>query len=177
MTFQSLLTPNSTKLEIALEKSLSRSTQIDVEIDRLWNVDTMHEDFLPYLAWSVGCDIWSTNMNLEEKKILIKEYLTIRALKGTKAAIEKAYKVLGLRAEIIENPLDINGQPMAFKFLLRIVGQRISPNYLAEIRRMTDSLKPLKTYYDIEIEIDFSIKNQIASVLKATNIARFNFEV
>lgn len=180
--FKSLLPPNSTPMEKALEETIYSATDLDVEISSIWNIDTMPEHLkpvlLPYLAWTMGVEIWSKDMSPAQKELMIREYLTIRAVRGTKAAIEKAYQSIGVDVDIEENPPSErypDGEP--FKFKLTITAQAISGELRDEIRRLTDLLKPLRSKYFIDIDIDLKQRVGIVVTGRVTNIARLMMRI
>ena len=176
--FKSILPPNATYMERALEATIARTTDLDVAIGTLWNLDQMPSHLkpilLPYLAWSLGVEIWSDEMTIMQKEQMIRDYLVIRALRGTKAAIEKTYQALNVAVEIIENPVSKRypkGEP--FKFKLKISSQPIPLELKEEIRRLTDLLKPLRTNYFIDIEVTFLSNIALAMTGRITSVARF----
>lgn len=180
--FQTILPPNATFMEKALEETISRSTDLDIAISSLWNINTMPKALkpalLPYLAWSLGVEVWSSDMTVAQKEETIKNYLVIRALRGTRAAIEKAYEALGVEVEIVENPPSKRypmGEPHKFK--LKISAQPISRELRGEISRLTDLLKPLKAKYFIDVDIEFEKKMGIFITGRVTGVARFLAEV
>ena len=181
--YKSLLPPNATFMEKALEESIFSATNLDVEISSIWNIDTMPAHLkpvlLPYLAWTMGVEIWSSDMSIAQKEQMIRDYLVIRAMRGTKEAIQKAYRAIGVNdVEIIENPPSERypaGEP--FKFKLTITAQPISNELRNEIRRLTDLLKPLRTKYFIDIDVELKQNVGVVVTGRVTNIARLMMRV
>ncbi|MFK7827912.1 MAG: phage tail protein I [Oligoflexales bacterium] len=182
---KSLLPPNSTPFERALEEALYSSTALDVGFNELYNYQTCAKEHLSYLAWTLGVEIWGddSRMSEQQKRELIKEYIGIRTLRGTKAAIEKAYGILGVKVTIEENPRRKNedgslGDPLPYKFRLKIKGQSISERFRSEIMRMTDLLKPLRTEYFFDISYEFDgPKIKLAPMQRVTGIVRIKGEL
>lgn len=118
-------------------------------------MDSSNRDILmPYLAWMLGVEIWSDEFNDEQKKNLIKRYLTIRYARGTLYAIKEMYDIIGVKVVITENPVTArcpNGEP--YKFNIRITNHNISEQLKNEIRRLMERLKPIRCDYLIEIDI------------------------
>lgn len=169
---ESLLPKNSTPFERALEESIFRATDLDFEIERLWNPDKVSETFLPYLAWSLGVEIWSDAISIEKKRALIREYLVIRKLRGTKAAIERAYKAINANVEIIERP---DGQP--FRFKLKVSGDPLTPELRAEVLRLTTLLKPVRTLFELEVEFIGEKRLGLYATARVTPVARFEVKL
>lgn len=174
--FESLLPKNSTHFERALEQSIARATALDFEIDRLWNPEAVSKKFLPYLAWSLGVEIWPDDATLssdpkvaeQKKRQLIREYLVIRKLRGTKESIERAYKAINAKVEIIERP---GGQ--AFRFKLKVSGDPLTPELRSEVLRLTTLLKPVRTLFELEVEFIGEKRLGLYATARATPIARF----
>ena len=119
-------------------------------------------------------------MGYKQKKDLIKKYIVIRTLRGTKRAIELAYGVLGVSVEIEEYPVvetPEGEERVPFKFALKITAQAISREFRQEIMRLTDLLKPLRTQYFIEVAVKINGKAFALPLLRVTNVARFSARI
>ena len=177
----SLLPPNSSRLEQALEKVLINNIELENKIADIYDINEVDKDFLSYLAWAMGVEIWSKDIKPEDKRKLVQDFLTIRAMRGTKAAIEKAYDLIGLEAEIIENPIgdlpDGSKGPLPYYFKLKIKGVNISNKFRAEIMRLTDLLKPIRSKYFFDISYSFDGGMHIGVIGRITNIFRKKAEL
>lgn len=94
----SVLPPNSTRLERALEASTERISAIPVPIADAWNADSCPESLLPWLAWSLCITDdygWSLCLNVEQKRALIKQSMLLHRKKGTPWAVQEALKAVG----------------------------------------------------------------------------------
>jgi phage tail P2-like protein len=158
-----------------MERALARATDLPVTIANLWNPNRVGSALLPYLAWTMGVEIWPDDAALDpdpkvadqKKRALIREYLIIRSLRGTKAALERAYKLLGVSIDIITRP---EGRP--FRFKLVISGQPISSELRADILRLTDRLKSQRDLYDIEIDFKSEAGVGIYGLSRMTSVVR-----
>jgi phage tail P2-like protein len=174
--FKSLLPPNATGLELALEETMFRATDLEVKLATIWDVDNISSSLLPYLAWSLGVEIWGSDEEfpVEQKRQLIRDYLVIRTLRGTVGAIKRAYGAIGVKAELIENPPSERypkGEP--FKFKLKISGQPITAELRKKVIRLTDLLKPLRTKYFVQIDVELTGSTGLAFMARNTHINRF----
>lgn len=163
--YKSLLPPNATKLELALEKAIYRSTNLDYHIDDLWNPNTVDETFITYLAWSLGVEIWSKDLNIEQKRQLLKDYVSIRKIRGTMAALKKALKAINVDAVITERP-----DNKAFSFKIEISRQNITSELKKDIIMLVDLLKPLRTRYNLNVTFNFTSSVGILGTIRATQI-------
>lgn len=96
MVTKSLLPPNATSQELALESAMSRISDIPVPIRSIWNPNTCPSDFLPWLAWSFGVDVWDSAWSDDEKRTTIRDAIMIHKRKGTPWAIKRISALLGL---------------------------------------------------------------------------------
>lgn len=155
----SILPKNSTHLERSMEKAMKAMIgSQSFNFSAIMNPDLMDSSnrdiLMPYLAWMLGVEIWSDEFNDEQKKNLIKRYLTIRYARGTLYAIKEMYDIIGVKVVITENPVTArcpNGEP--YKFNIRITNHNISEQLKNEIRRLMERLKPIRCDYLIEIDI------------------------
>lgn len=98
-----LLPPNATTTERALEQSTARIGVVPVAIATLWNPDTCPADLLPWLAWALSVDNWDSNWAEEDKRASIRDNIAIHRVKGTIGSIKRALLAAGYDGvEVIE---------------------------------------------------------------------------
>lgn len=114
----SLLPPNATALERALEQVATRFSHIPVPLRQIWNADTCPENLLPWLARSVSVDVWDTNWTSEQKRTAIKASIEIHRRKGTIGAVLDALRALGFEARVQEW---FNQSPPAPEYTYRLI--------------------------------------------------------
>lgn len=96
----SLLPPNATAAEIALDETTARLSVL-VEIETLWHVDTCPVALLPWLAWALSVDEWQDDWSETVKRQLIADSYAIHSHKGTPYSIKKALLAMGYDNVII----------------------------------------------------------------------------
>lgn len=101
-SFRSLLPPNATKLERALEKPMARTTALPVKVRDLWSPDDCPLPLLPWLAWSYGVTKWNSRWTEEQKRACVRNALFVKRYKGTYQAVERALGALGYSINIVE---------------------------------------------------------------------------
>lgn len=101
MTDQSLLPPNSTTIERAVEAALTRLDAVPVKIGDLWNPDRCPVYFLPMLAWALSVDIWDPSWPEQEKRDTLRAAVKVHRLKGTLAAVRAALDAAGYADAVI----------------------------------------------------------------------------
>ncbi len=101
----SLLPPNSTALERAIEGAMaSPITAIEIPISQLWNPQTCPLHMLPYLAWALSVDEWDPNWSEEDQRNVVAESVELHRLKGTLGSIKRVLKSAGYGdATVLEN--------------------------------------------------------------------------
>lgn len=198
--FKSILPPNSTALEKAVEKSCFRATNLEGALSYLWNpgdkssmassllepeinVDHCPISFLPYLAWGLNIEIWNSEWSEYDKRNIIKKYLYIRKIRGTLKALVEAFKALGVHIKIKEwwqegliN--EENRRPFYFELnLYTRENSTISEENRQAIHWMADKLKPLRSKYDLYFVYYSEAHFSLNFVGKVTKIARFKGEL
>ncbi|VVS90706.1 phage tail protein I [Desulfoluna spongiiphila] len=99
----SILPPNSTRLERALDAVLAaRLESLPVPTDHLWDPATCLKETLPWLAWALSVDTWDSAWNEDQKRRVIKTSPALHRTKGTRRAVEDALSTLGFRVEVEE---------------------------------------------------------------------------
>lgn len=90
-----LLPPNATQTERALEQATARIGDVAVPIATLWSADTCPEHVLPFLAWALSVDNWDSNWAEEDKRASIRDSVQIHRVKGTVGSIKRALRAAG----------------------------------------------------------------------------------
>lgn len=93
--FRSLLPPNATSVEKAIEASTARLERIDAPLRQLWNADTCPADLLPWLAWSLSIDAWDAAWPEALKRTRIRSAISIQRHKGTVASVRDTVESFG----------------------------------------------------------------------------------
>ena len=83
MTNPSLLPPNATAAEKAIEAAAADRLGLPVPLRDLWNPDTCPAEFLAWLAWSLSIDAWSPTWPEAVKRSVVKNAIAIQRRKGT----------------------------------------------------------------------------------------------
>lgn len=96
----SLLPPNATSAEIALDETTARLS-VSVGIEALWNVETCPVELLPWLAWALSVDEWQDDWSESVKRQLIADSYEIHSHKGTPYSIKKSLLAMGYDNVII----------------------------------------------------------------------------
>ncbi|HGH6041214.1 TPA: phage tail protein I [Vibrio mimicus] len=96
-----MMLPKILKQDIRL-RTLSRLTTEEMNELRsaikglqAFDIDHVHESYLPWLAWWFRVDTWDDDWIVERKRTIVKEALTLYKYKGTIWAVERALELTG----------------------------------------------------------------------------------
>ncbi|PRC90976.1 phage tail protein I [Solimicrobium silvestre] len=116
MMTRSLLPPNTSPLERALEQSTARLGAVPFRLRDNWNPQTCPITLLPWLAWAVGVEEWDSTWPEQLQRDVVASTRAIRQQKGTPAAVKRALSAVGHpNAELIERS---NSEWATFKVIL-----------------------------------------------------------
>lgn len=101
----SLLPPNATPQERAIEASIARP--VPVPIRDLWDPETCPAHLLPWLAWAFSVDEWRADWDEASKRRMIRDAVAIQRRKGTVWAMKRVLANAGYGdARLIEGNSD-----------------------------------------------------------------------
>ena len=104
---RSLLPPNATEFERAMEAALRQP--IDIPIRKLWSSADCPLELLPYLAWALGVEDWDSDWPGAVKRAAVRDAFRIHREKGTLAGLKRVLMNAGAEYEYVERP---SGVPM-----------------------------------------------------------------
>ncbi len=147
----SLLPPNSTPLERALERATAPGLDPDV-IRTLWNPATCPAHLLPWLAWAVSVDEWDDSWDEGTQRRVIAASIPIHRRKGTVAAVRAALTVLGHRVHLVEwwkqTP---RGVPHTALAEIEIDNRGLDDLTLAGLEQRIRSVKPARSHITVRL--------------------------
>lgn len=157
----SLLPPNRTPVEEALEQAV-RSVDPDLSpIAALMDPATCPMHLLGWLAWSFSVDDWHDDWTDAIKRQVVADAIAVHRVKGTVGAVRRSLASLGFRAEIAEW-FDYGGDPHTFRvdaFGDQIVaaGFQIDQTLLARVTRLIENVKPARSHFRLRIGEGFNV--------------------
>jgi phage tail P2-like protein len=90
-----LLPPNANSHEHALDDATARIGSVPVEINKLWNAETIPAALLPWLAWALSVDEWDETWSEAQKRAMVAASFEVHSRKGTPFSIKSALQALG----------------------------------------------------------------------------------
>lgn len=118
-----LLPPNATALERAIEASVARISDVPVPLRQLVDPDTCPADQLPFLAWALSIDIWDSDWPDAIKRARVRSAITIQRRKGTVASLRDVIASFGGAVAVREWwQLTPPGPPHTFALIVSLDG-------------------------------------------------------
>jgi hypothetical protein len=90
-----LLPPNHSAFEEALDLTGAQIGEIPVEIPKLVRPREIPSTHLPWLAWGLSVDLWEHEWSEEKHRNLAAKALPMHARKGTQASIAEHIRIMG----------------------------------------------------------------------------------
>lgn len=149
--FKSLLPPNATPQERAVEKAVHRTTDLPTPIRDVWSPDDCPEHLLPWLAWALSLDSWKSYWPESVKRQQIRRAVDIARRKGTVKSVRDIVQAFGsalsMREWFKQDPI---GVPHSVRFTLTIgAGVPRTLEYQQDIVREIERTKPRRTQFSL----------------------------
>lgn len=155
-----LLPPNATAGERALEQATARLAHVPVMAVKVWSPTDCPADFLPWLAWAFRVDEWDSNWPEATQRAVIAASVAIHKIKGTLASIQHALAVSGYpNADIMEGEGAFNldgtvnldgshylGNAAAWAYYKVTISNPISNSQASQVRRILAATAPARCY-------------------------------
>ncbi|QSH40925.1 phage tail protein I [Lentisphaerota bacterium ZTH] len=97
-----LLPPNASDFERAVEAVTARLEKIPVPLGSLWNPESCPTALLPWLGWALSIDVWDDAWTETQQREIVARQYEIHAHKGTIGALREALDALGCRLKVTE---------------------------------------------------------------------------
>lgn len=152
---QSILPPNHTAVEAALEQAILKGKPNLAPIAQLMDPSTCPADLLGWLAWAFSVDVWDANWTEKTKRDVIRNSIAIHRIKGTVGSVRRALGTIGIRTDISEW-FEYGGVPHTFRidaFADDIFASdfQIDPKLFETVSRIIENVKPVYTHFTLRI--------------------------
>lgn len=152
-----LLPPNATSGERALEQATARIEQVPLRARQMWNADTIPAHLLPWLAWAFSVDDWDVNWSDTQKRAAIKAAYEVQRRKGTIGAVRRALAALGVNITIVEWFEEVPaGEPYTFRLIVNAADGGAPELAMKRIMDVVNSSKNLRSHLasiDTQLEL------------------------
>ncbi|GLK49612.1 phage tail protein I [Brevundimonas intermedia] len=147
----SLLPPNATSIERALEAVTRSLDDISVPLRDLWSAERCPIELLPWLAYALSIDSWNSGWSEQIKRSVVAQAIAIQRIKGTAASVRKVVQAFGGQIAIREAwQMDPPGQPHTFELVLSLNGQGGAPvtaRFVDEVIDEVARTKPARSHF------------------------------
>lgn len=175
----SLLPPNSTPLERALEQGVARLGEVPYPLDLLWDPQRCQAELLPWLAWGLSVDSWDAEWSEQAKRDAVSGSIALHRTKGTPASVKSVLARFDQLLELVEwHQAAPRAEPHTFEIRLPIAGDGIAPGgrrataaFAEAIIREVSRVKPAREHFRLvqSLELDGAIGIQgVARLAGAT---------
>ncbi|WP_018250785.1 phage tail protein I [Sphingomonas melonis] len=153
----SLLPPNATRLERALEAGSARIGDVDAPLATLADPTTIAANALPWLAYGLSVDFWDSTWSEAMKRRTVAESIAQHKIKGTRASVEHVLARIDTLATVIEAH-EAPGRlaPHTFEIDLPLVtapgsagGSRAQAAIVDDIIAQVVAVKPLREHLTV----------------------------
>ena len=153
----SLLPPNATRLERALEAGTARISAVSAPIETLADPATIEAGWLPWLAYGFSVDFWEAAWPEAMKRRAVAESIEQHKIKGTRASVEHVLARIDGLARVIEAHEDPRRlTPHTFEVDLPLVteagaagGARAGAAIIDDIIAQVTAVKPLREHLTV----------------------------
>ena len=176
----SLLPPNATRLERALEQG-ARPEPLTTPVDTIDDPLTCPAYLLPILAWGMSVDTWDPDWSEADKRDAVARSFEMHRLKGTRLSVETVLARFDQLVRLVEWHEAIPPRPAhTFDVILPMVmpdgsapgGRRATATFAEAIIREVARVKPLREHMRMVQQILTAGAIGLQGVIRATSYTR-----
>jgi len=143
----SLLPPNATPQETAIEAATARIAAVPVPNAALWSPATCPAALLPWLAWALSVDEWDGTWPVAQQRAVIAASVGVHRKKGTRGAVVAALAAVEYETELVEWFADSPAAaPYTFRAVVDITDRSITEAIQDEIIRLIEASKNVRSH-------------------------------
>lgn len=175
-----LLPPNATPLERAVDAASARISAIPTPLRELWNPDTCPVDLLPFLAWALSLDAWSSDWPEAVRRARVRNAMAIARRKGTAESVRAVVESFGGAVALREWwQMEPPGEPHTFQLVVNLTGRDGAPAtaafadaVIAEVRRT----KPVRAHFTYTQGVSLAQQVGVIAVARPVVFSRLTFD-
>lgn len=172
----SLLPPNATPFERAMEDATARAAAVPTPIEALWDPDTCPVALLPYLAFGLSIDAWSPDWSELTKRERIRRAIPIQRRKGTIRSIRDVVASFGGAISLREWwETAPRGDPHTFALVLSLTslgGGAPSAELVDQVIDDITRTKPLRSHFTFTLALQGAAGVRLAAAARPAIYAR-----
>lgn len=176
----SLLPPNASVIERGIEAATARMAELPVPLRQLVNPDECPLELLPYLAWALSIDSWSSSWPDNVKRARVRRAIEIQRHKGTAESVRTVVQSFGGAVALREWwQTEPRGDPHTFQLVVTLSGADGAPAsaefadaVIAEVRRT----KPVRSHFTYTQGINFARPLGVIGAARPAIFARLQLQ-
>jgi len=175
-----LLPPNATPLERALEAATARIGDVTAPIDTLLDPATIDADWLPWLGWGLSLDSWDADWSEAVKRQAVASSIALHRIKGTRVSVETVLHRFDQLAYVVEwFEAKPRAAPHTFEIILPLTvdgtapsGTRATAAFAETIIREVSRTKPLREHFRLVQHLAVAGTIGVMGVVRAVQLLR-----
>lgn len=175
---RSLLPPNCTSQERALEAAVARVSDVTVPLRALYRPNEIPLDQLPWLAWQLSLESWKPYWSEEVRRARVRNAMTIHRQKGTAKSVKDVVAAFGgsilLREWWQKTP---RGEPHTFDLVMTLSGaggQSATAAFVDDVIAEVNRTKPVRSHFTFTQGIDTAGAIAVVGAVRPVIYARLN---
>ena len=175
---ESLLPLSASAQERSAEAATARVGEIPAPLATTWNPDTCPTALLPWLAWALSVDSWDNRWPEPVKRMVIRESVMVHRKKGTRGALERALRALGMRIEL-EEWFEYGGEPHHFQLTALANAALASGNeaildqdFYRTVHRAVEAVKPVRSHYELRVGASYATGVKVGAAMRGGSVVR-----
>ncbi|MCS4503910.1 phage tail protein I [Arhodomonas aquaeolei] len=145
---KSLLPPNRSRLERDLEAVTERSTAVEAPYNELWDPWACPIAALPWLAWALGVQEWSSSWPEGRKRSVVAAAMGVRRRAGTAAAVREAVESLDIEGIEYSEWHEYGGDPGTYRLTATLEERGMDQAQYDELVRVIERAGRLSAHLD-----------------------------
>lgn len=175
----SLLPPNATRFERALEAGAARIVDVHAPAD-IDDPMTCPVELLPWLAWGLSVDTWDADWSEQDKRTAVAESIALHRMKGTRHSVETVLARFDQLARLIEwHEVQPRRPAHTFDVIVPMVvdgvaagGRRATAAFAETIIREIARVKPLREHMRLVQRVTAAGAIGLQGVVRAVSYTR-----
>jgi phage tail P2-like protein len=172
----SLLPPNATRLEKALEAASTRLSDVPAPLASLWDPATCPIEILPWLAWSLSIDFWDPTWPEALKRDQVANAIPTHRRKGTAASVRQVIETYDVGMKLTEwFQTSPRAEPYTFQVDLPLTGddgEVSSADFAERVATEIARTKPVRSWFDFRQRLDVAGGIGVAGAARSLAYAR-----
>ena len=177
MIYPSILPPGSTPLEKALEQVAAGLLDFPTPVRAVWSPSDCPIELLPWLAWGLSLDNWSSDWTAAIKRARVRKAIPIARQKGTAASVRTVVESFGGSVAIREWwQMEPKGDPHTFSLVLNLDqnGAPASAAFVDQVIAEVSRAKPVRSHFTFTQGITAQADVGLIAAVRPTIYARLS---